>query len=92
MSTVNFCQLSTFGQVFNAGGHVIVSELISYRVKHIVTNRYFLLLFIITLGLELSDTNVYEPQIRALPGTVSHYCQAVVLKSRTVPSGTALLT
>jgi len=29
--------------------------------------------FFITLGLELSDTKVYEPQIRALPGTASHF-------------------
>jgi hypothetical protein len=46
-------------------------------------------LFFITLGLELSDTKVYEPEIRALLGTVSYYSEAVVLKSRTVPSGTA---
>jgi len=30
-----------------------------------------LLFFFITLGLELSDTKVYEPQIRALLGTAS---------------------
>ena len=35
--------------------------------------------FFITLGLEVSDTNVYEPQIQALLGTASHYCEAVVL-------------
>jgi len=34
--------------------------------------------FFITLGLELSDTKVYEPQIRALLGTASQYCEAVV--------------
>jgi hypothetical protein len=32
-----------------------------------------LLLFFLTLGLELSDTKVYEPSIRALLGTASHY-------------------
>ena len=46
--------------------------------------------FFTSLGLELSDTKVYEPDIRALLGTASHYCEAVVLKSRAVPSGTAL--
>ena len=41
-------------------------------------------------SLELSDTQVYEPQIRALLGTASHFCQVVFLKLRTVPIGTAL--
>ena len=36
--------------------------------------------FFITLGLELSDTKVHEPSIRALLGTASHYCEALVLK------------
>ena len=47
-------------------------------------------LFLITLGLEMSDTNVYEPCIRALLGAASHYCEAVVVESRAVPFGTAL--
>jgi len=38
-------------------------------------------------SLELSDTKVYEPQIRALLGTASHLCEVVVLKLRTVPTG-----
>ena len=33
---------------------------------------------------------VYEPQIRVLLGTASYFCEVVVLKSRTVPIGTAL--
>ena len=33
--------------------------------------------FFITLGLELSDTKVYEPYIRALLGTASHYLYRV---------------
>jgi len=49
-----------------------------------------LLLFFIALDLEFSDTNFHEPQIRALLGTASDYCEAVVFQSRTVPSGTAL--
>ena len=36
-------------------------------------------------SLELSDAEVYEPSIRALLGTASPFCEAVVLKSRTVP-------
>jgi len=31
-------------------------------------------------SLELSDTKVYEPQIRALLGTASLFCEVVVLK------------
>ena len=29
---------------------------------------------------ELSDTRVHEPQLRALLGTASHFCEEVVLK------------
>ena len=31
-------------------------------------------------SLELTDTKVHEPQIRALPGTASHFCKGVVLR------------
>ena len=34
-------------------------------------------------SLELSDTQVYGPQIRARLGTASHFCEGVVLKLRT---------
>ena len=34
-------------------------------------------------SLELSDTKVHGPQIRALLETASHFCQVVVLKLRT---------
>ena len=40
-------------------------------------------------SLELSDTTIYEPYIRALLGTAPHFCSAIVLKLRTVPLGTA---
>ena len=40
---------------------------------------FFFFSFFITLGLELSDTKVYEPEIRALLGTAFQYCEAVVL-------------
>ena len=33
-------------------------------------------------SLELSDTKVYKPQIRALLGTAAHLCKEVVLKLR----------
>ena len=47
-------------------------------------------LFVITLGLELRDTKVSDPWIRALLRTASQNCEAVVLQSRTVPFGIAL--
>jgi hypothetical protein len=53
------------------------------------THRNLLLLFFITLGLELSDTKVYAPYIRALLGTAAQYCEAVVLEPSTAPFGTA---
>ena len=31
-------------------------------------------------SLELSDTKIYEPSIRALLGTAPHFCRVVVLK------------
>jgi len=34
--------------------------------------------------LKLSDTNVYEPQIRARLGTTARFCEVVVLKLRTL--------
>ena len=37
-------------------------------------------------SIELSDTKVYEPLLRALLGTASQFCEVVVPKSRTVPS------
>ena len=36
----------------------------------------------------MCDTTVYQPQIRALLGTASQFCEAAVLKSRTVPNST----
>jgi hypothetical protein len=35
-------------------------------------------------SLELSDTKVYEPSIRALLRTTSHFCEVLVLELRTV--------
>ena len=35
-----------------------------------------------SLSLRLSDTRVYEPQIRAGLGTTAHFCKVVVLKLR----------
>ena len=37
-----------------------------------------------SLSLTLSDTGVYEPQIRARLGTTTHFCEVVVLKLRAV--------
>ena len=36
-------------------------------------------------SLDLSDTHVYEPYMRALLGTASHFCEVVVLKSTGSP-------
>ena len=38
-------------------------------------------------SLELGDTNVYEPRIRARLGTAAHFCEVVVLKLRTARQG-----
>ena len=39
-----------------------------------------------SLSLELSDTRVCAPQIRASLGTTAHFCKVVVLELRAVPS------
>jgi len=36
------------------------------------------------LSLKLSDTRVYEPQIRARLGTTAHFCEVVVLETNTL--------
>ena len=38
-----------------------------------------------SLSLQLSDTRVYEPQIRARLVTTAHFCEVVVLALRAVP-------
>jgi len=38
-------------------------------------------------SLELSDTKVYAPQMRARLGTAAHFCEVVILKLRTAPIG-----
>ena len=48
-----------------------------------VTPRPFLSSVLLS-RLELSETQFYEPSIRALLGTASHYCEVVVLRLRTV--------
>jgi hypothetical protein len=45
---------------------------------------------LLRLSLELSDTKVYEPCIRAPLGAASQFCEVVVLQSRTIPNCTAL--
>ena len=39
-----------------------------------------------SLSLKLSDTRVYEPQLRARLGTTAHFCRVVVRKLRGVPN------
>ena len=36
-------------------------------------------------SLELSDTKVYQPEIRALLETNSHFCEVIVFELRTLP-------
>ena len=64
-----------------------VGGLQSPTLLHLAHNRpSFLLLFFITL--ELSDMTIYEPSVRALLGTASGFCKAIVLKLRTgTPTG-----
>ena len=50
-----------------------------------------LFLFYITLDPELGYTKVYEPSIRALLGTASQDCEAVVPKYRTAASFPAVV-
>ena len=45
--------------------------------------RAGLSLSLLLSSLKLSDTEVYEPPLRALLGTASHFCEVVVLKLRT---------
>ena len=47
------------------------------------TLPYCLLTSLFLSSLEMSDTQVYEPEIRVLFRTASHFCEAVVLKLRT---------
>ena len=50
-------------------------------IHRVVSSSSSLLL----LSLELSDTTIYEPQIRALLGTASHFCEAVVVSPQAIP-------
>ena len=50
----------------------------------------YLLSFQLLSSLELSNTQVYKPSIRALLGTAARFCEVVFLKLRTNPNGTAL--
>ena len=60
--------------------------------RSVPTSHSFFLFFTLvsgprrSLSLKLSDTRVYEPQIRARLGTTAHFCEVVVLKLRAVPS------
>ena len=42
--------------------------------------------FLSLSSLELSHAKICEPQIRALFGTASHFCEVLVLESRSAPS------
>ena len=44
--------------------------------------------YLLLSSLELSDTKVYAPQVRALLGTASHFCGVVVLLPHPNEEGT----
>ena len=59
-----------------------VRERRAHRREHL--HRIYLSSSLLLSNLELSDTKVYEPYIRARLGTAAHFCKVVVLKLRTV--------
>ena len=58
----------------------ISPSILAHKDKTRGSARYSPLLSLLLSSLELSDTQVYEPKIRALLGTASHFCEVVVLK------------
>jgi len=58
-------------------GHSLLSD--EYRFLHGCQVSSFSFLLLLS-SQELSDTHVYEPEIRAFLGTASHFCEVVVLK------------
>jgi len=62
---------------------------LTWRFPNANPPRYCIFFFFFTLvtgprrslSLKLSDTRVYEPQIRARLGTTAHFCEVVVLKN-----------
>ena len=67
----------------------------AHDAQHGALRLYFFFFFLIftlvasprrPLSLKLSDTRVYEPQIRAHLGTTAHFCRVVVLKLKAVPN------
>ena len=90
---------SATSQAFHISARLSRSPFISeYGDREPVPFFCFFFFFFFTLvtgsrrssNLKLGDTRVYEPQIRALLGTDSHFCEVVVLKLRTVPQVTSL--
>ena len=60
-------------------GHAGMMSVRTGRADMVVVSSFSLIL----PSLELSDTQVYEPYIRALLVIASYFCDEVVLKSRT---------
>ena len=59
-------------------------ELNQFHIK-IRCRGFFFFFFFITLKPRVSNAQVYQPEIRALLGTASHFCEVVVLELKTVP-------
>jgi len=67
--------------VFRAVEHGGTSRQVRAHGEHAGLSSSSLLLS----SLELSDTKVYEPSIRALLGTASHFCEVVAGQSTLNP-------
>jgi len=63
---------------FTSPGSLISTFLVLWVLMGLVAGQVSS--FLLLSSLELSDTQVYEPYIRALLGTDSHFCEVVVLK------------
>jgi len=67
--------------------HLLAKVTCARRALSPSHNFFFFFFTLVTgprrsLGLKLSDTSVYAPQIRARLGTTAHFCRVVVLKLR----------
>ena len=54
-----------------------------YETAYAALSWFFRLTSLLPANLELSDTQVHEPQLGALLGTAPHFCEVAVPKSRT---------
>ena len=72
------------------GSTVLYRADVSWNTSSELSSRLFTFSSLLLSRLELSDTTICEPYVRAILGTASHFCPALVLKLRTVLLGKAL--